>query len=44
VDADASRLAELVAQQIESLMGDRSGLAVPTAEAAGTAPVGHAAG
>jgi Domain of unknown function (DUF4410) len=44
VDADASRLAELVAKQIESLVGDRSGLAVPAAEAAGTAPVGRAAG
>jgi hypothetical protein len=44
LDADASRLAELVAKQIESLMSDRPGLAAPAAETARTAPVGRAAG
>jgi hypothetical protein len=44
LDADASRLAELVAKQIESLMCDRPGLAAPAAETARTAPVGRAAG
>ena len=38
VDADASRMAQLVAKQIESLMGDR------TAEAAGTTLAGRSAG
>jgi|HubBroStandDraft_5_1064220.scaffolds.fasta_scaffold309035_1 hypothetical protein len=44
LDADASRMAELVAKQIENLVSDRKGPASPSAEAAGTAPVGHSAG
>ncbi|QIE26726.1 hypothetical protein SBC1_39980 (plasmid) [Caballeronia sp. SBC1] len=44
VDADASRMAQLVAKQIESLMGDRTGPAGPPAEAAGTTLAGRSAG
>ena len=44
VDADATRMAKLVAKQIESLMGDQTGLAGQPAEAAGTALAARSAG
>lgn len=43
VDADATRMAKLVAKQIESSMGDQPGPAGPLAHAAAIAPVGRSA-
>lgn len=43
VDADATRMAKLVAKQIESLMGDQPGPAGPSAQVAAVAAAGRSA-